>query len=80
MDAKRVLVASQLGRVALTLRSLAGAPAGSIALSGWSEPVWSNDVTVRPSRVPSMAPIRLQSAGATHSGVLIMRGAKTETQ
>ncbi len=79
-DAKRLLVASQLGRVTLVLRSLAGTRSGALALAGWSGPVWSSEFSAHSGRTPGRQPAAPRTEPGGRNAVLIMRGAKTETQ
>lgn len=79
-DAKRLLVATQLGKVTLAMRALQGAYAVPNRPRGDTEPVWAGDISqaLRGSRVPARA-LRTGQAGG-RAPVQVMRGSKTEAQ
>jgi pilus assembly protein CpaB len=75
IDAKRLLVASQLGRITLVLRALAVSSAGYGASDELPQPVWGSEVSALQggSRIARAAVPSVARSGS----VLILRGAKT---
>jgi pilus assembly protein CpaB len=76
-DAKRLLVATQLGRVSLILHALQGSQDASVP--AMDRPVWGSDISAARGNHPPARPIRL-SAGPGHQTVQIIRGSKVEAQ
>ena len=74
-DAKRLLVAAQLGKVTLAMRALQGAYAVPERPRGDTRPVWAGDISqaMRGGRAPAQG-------SRTGAPVQIMRGSKTEAQ
>jgi pilus assembly protein CpaB len=77
IDAKRLLVATQLGRVSLVLHALEG-PRG-VSVPVMDEPVWGSDISAARGNRTRTHPIRL-SAGTGRQTVQIIRGSKVEAQ
>jgi pilus assembly protein CpaB len=74
-DAKRLLVASQLGRIMLVLRALAVSPAGYGASDETRQPTWASEVSVLLGG-PRVARAAVPPVASTGS-VLILRGSKS---
>jgi len=80
-SAKRVLVASQLGRVTLAMRALEGAYAVPVREPGDTEPVWATDVSSALRGQGHAAAPRPGTPAATgRRPVLIIRGSKSAAQ
>lgn len=75
-DAKRVLVATQLGKVTLVMRALEGAYNIPVRPAYDTEPVWGNDVSAALRGGKSVA----RKAGRRSASIVIMRGSKTEVR
>jgi len=81
-NAKRLLVATQLGKVTLAMRALEGAYAVPERAAGDTEPVWATDVSSAlggrgqsPARAAAGPP-----AGAGRGSVIIIRGSNIQVQ
>lgn len=80
-NAKRLLVASQLGKVTLAMRALQGAYAIPARSPGDTQPVWATDVSAALRGSGRSAGSRTTApSGAGRHTVVIMRGSTTQTQ
>lgn len=76
IDAKRIIVASQLGRVTLALHALDGGYDGSAQVTAASQPVWAKDIS---SALPGEAKKTSAASPGQTAAVRIIRGSKIET-
>ncbi len=79
-DAKRLLLASQLGKITLAMRALRTLQTDTRRLPGGAAPVWASDVSpALRGAVPAASPLTGSATGA-RSSIRIMRGSKVDAE
>jgi len=80
-EAEQILVAQQIGKVALSIRALAGSGMDSVNLEMENSPVWASDVSPAlrsPEQAPAKGIVSIGAIRGTRALIEVIHGDKTE--